>query len=192
MNIIKKIFVWAMMLTATIAAVSCSSDDGGEGTFTANDMEQMYGRYVNLVTYGQNAGNTVVNVWVSDGQVSFNIPIIDILPSVLSAEGGLEEALATVQCDNVKESYKLVRYHSSTATFSLNAQTVKFSYTVSGKKNNGTVKITTPSFSYNTSTHKLILGYTVDAVTLNGTAIESYKKREVYLLPAEKQPESSN
>lgn len=187
MNFIKKIFVWVMMLTAAVAAVSCSSDDDGSDTFSASDREQMYGRYVNLVTYGQNAGNTVVNVYVSDGQVSFNIPIIDILPSVLSADNGLDEALATVQCDEVKEAYTMVRYYNGTATFSLGTQTVKFSYTTDGKKNSGTVKITTPSFSYSTSTHKLILGYTVDAVTLNGTAIESYKKREVYLHPTEKQ-----
>ena len=55
MRTISKIFVWAMMLIATIATTaSCSSDNEGNDTLSANDKAQMYGRYQSLAIYGDN------------------------------------------------------------------------------------------------------------------------------------------
>ena len=50
-----RMIVWAMMLIATIATTaSCSSDNDGNDTLSANDKAQMYGHYQSLAIYGDN------------------------------------------------------------------------------------------------------------------------------------------
>ena len=169
---------WAFMLMATVAALaSCSSDNDDNDTLPAEAKAEMYGKYSNLAVYGSNLTTSAISVTVTADKVTFNIPVKEILPSVMSADNGLEEAQETVKADNVEESYTFVRYYNSIATFSIPTQTVNFTYTVGGVKKSGSVKITTPSFGYNTSTKKLNFSFAVDAVTINGKAVDGYKKR---------------
>ena len=175
-----------MMLMATIVTMSCSSDNDGNETLSPSDKAQMYGRYDNLVTYGDNLSTQSMTVRVSEDHVTFNVPMNDILGSVLSSETGLDDAQATVRCNEVSESYSFVRYYNSIATFSLPTQNVAFTYTAKGAACTGSLKLTTPSFNYNTSTKKLVLGFTISSVTLNGKAVDSYKQREMYLVASEK------
>lgn len=178
MKTMNRMIVWAMMLIATIATTaSCSSDNDGNDTLSAHDKAQMYGHYQSLAVYGDNLTTSAIDVKVSEDHVKFTVPVEQILPSVMSEANGLDEAVATVKVDDVEDSYTLVRYYNNIASFSVPAQTVNFTYSVGGAKQTGNIKITTPSFSYNTSTKMLNIGYTIETVTLNGQIISSYKKR---------------
>ena len=193
-----RMIVWAMMLIATIETTalsavlcvlglaSCSSDNDGNDTLSANDKAQMYGHYQSLAIYGDNITTSAIDVNVSEDHVKFTVPVEQILPSVMSEANGLDEAVATVKVDDVEDSYTLVRYYNNIASFSVPAQTVNFTYKVGGAKQTGNIKLSTPSFSYNTSTKMLNIGYTIETVTLNGQLISSYKKRVMRMKESDK------
>lgn len=182
-----RMIVWAMVLIATIATTaSCSSDNDGNDTLSANDKAQMYGHYQSLAIYGDNITTSAIDVNVSEDHVKFTVPVEQILPSVMSEANGLDEAVATVKADDVEDSYTLVRYYNNIASFSVPAQTVNFTYKVGGAKQTGNIKLSTPSFSYNTSTKMLNIGYTIETVTLNGQIISSYKKRVMRMKDSDK------
>ena len=75
-----RMIVWAMMLIATIATTaSCSSDNDGNDTLSANDKAQMYGHYQSLAIYGDNITTSAIDVNVSEDHVKFTVPVVTIL-----------------------------------------------------------------------------------------------------------------
>ena len=185
MKTLHNLMAWAMMLIATMSAASCSDNDNDE-TVPAGVATEMAGTYQSLITYGNNLCTSAMTVTLTPTEVTFAIPVREILPSVMKAEDGLEEAQQTVLCNSVTAAHTPLRYHSSVATFVIANQTVNFTYSIAGKKHTGSVTITTPSIAYNTSTHKMSLGFTVDTVSLDRANISGYEKREIYMQESEK------
>lgn len=70
-----RMIVWAMMLIATIATTaSCSSDNDGNDTLSANDKAQMYGHYQSLAIYGDNITTSAIDVKCQRIMLSLRCP----------------------------------------------------------------------------------------------------------------------
>ena len=160
MKAISKLLMWTMMFMAititTTALTACSDDDPENETMPAETKAQMYGRYNGFTHFGGKLTTSVTDVWVSEDHITYTLPMDLILPYAMTAEQGLAEALETVKADNAQESY-----------------------TLKGAKKSGSIKLTTQSFAYNSSTKKLNVAYTLDGVTLGGKEVSGLKKKTV-------------
>ena len=179
------ILTLAVLLAATFTFASCSSDDDDESV-PAGIATEMAGIYSNAISYGDNLCLSTMTVTVTSKDATFSIPVREILPSVMKDEDGLDEAKRTAVCSSVTAAYTPVRYHGSVATYVMATQTLDFTYTVSGRTHRGSVTISTPSIAYNTSTHKLRLGFNVDTVSLDGKTVSGYKQHKVYMQECER------
>ena len=84
-----------MALAVPFALTSCSDNDNDE-TVPAGVATEMAGTYQSLITYGNNLCTSAMTVTLTPTEVTFTIPVREILPSVMKAEDGLEEAQQTV------------------------------------------------------------------------------------------------
>lgn len=176
-------WAWLLCLCLSATLMACGDDDD-DNTVPESVTASMEGRYNNFLSYGGKLTTNVMTVTVNGTQATATVPYSEILTSDLT--GDYNEAMSTLQGDDVTFTFRPIYYNGGVASYLGNTQTLKFSYTVDGKKTSGTLTVKMPTLAYNSASGKLTASYTVSDLVLNGATVDSFKASVVSMRESEK------